>query len=202
MRVSTMKFTLVVFENIILFLLIPQALRSIANKTAQTLDDRNMFGVPLCGSIATACATLLAIIILLSTGVVYDAAPARLWGIDGPWHTGRLMVLGANYLSVLAPGGSVEYSATLVSIVKFILAGIAVLTLINGLIAAAGWRSIQAVRGLAVHVILAASRAVIFYIWVLTALWVIHWLNFWIFLVLLCVIEMRRRESGAVRLSF
>ena len=197
-----MNFTLVVIENIVLFLLVPQVLRSASQKAVQTIDNRNMFEIPFCSSVATACGALLAIVFLLCAGVVGDAAPARLWGFDGPWHTGRLMSLLVTYTSALWYGGVGEQVGWLWSSVSFLLLCTAILTLVNALVAVAGWRSIQAVRGMATHLILSASNAVIFVIWALTALWALHWLNFWIFLVLRCVFEMRRRESGAVRLSF
>ncbi len=197
-----MNFTLVLIENIILFLLVPRALRTASQKAVQAIDDRNMFGIPFCSSVATACGILLAIVILLCAGVAGDAAPSRLWGFDGPWHTGRLLVLVTTYLSALVQGGIAEQASIVISIVTLLLVSAGGLTLINGVVAAAGWRSIQALRGLATHIILAVSSALVFAIWALTALWAVHWLNFWIFLVLLCVIEMRRRETGPVRLSF
>lgn len=197
-----MNFTLIVIENIVLFLLVPLALRSASQKTVMTLDDRSMFKIPFCSSVATACGALLAIVFLLCAGVASDAAPARLWGFDGPWHTGRLLILLATYTSALWQGGISEHAALLASTVSFLLLCTALLTMVNALVAIGGWRSIQAIRGLATHVVLSVSTAVIFIIWALTVLWALHWLNFWIFLVLLCVIEMRRRESGTVRLSF
>jgi hypothetical protein len=200
-----MNFTLVVIENIILFLLIPKVLWSLSQGTVRQIDDRNMFVIPFCSNIATTCGALLAIVFLLGAGVVRDAAPVLLWGFDGPWHTGRLMVLLATYVSNLLQGGIyglTGQSGVLASTVTFLLACAAILTLINGLVAIAGWRSLQAIRGLAMHTVLMVSIAVIFIIWALTALWALHWLNFWVFLVLLCVIEMRRRETGTVRLSF
>jgi hypothetical protein len=112
------------------------------------------------------------------------------------------MMLLATYASALWHGGVGEHADLLLSVINFLLVSAAVLTAVNALVAMAGWRSVRALRGLATHIVLSVSNGLIFIIWALTALWAIHWLNFWIFLVLLCVIEMRRRESGTVRLSF
>jgi len=75
-------------------------------------------------------------------------------------------------------------------------------TLFNVVVAILGWRSVAAVRGIAVHGLLVLYYCVAAVFVTLLLLWILHWLNFWIFLVLLVVIEVRRREESGARLSF
>ena len=197
-----MTLILVVIENGILVLLLPLMVRAAAKSSAQAIDNRNMFGIPFCSGLSTICGVLLAVAILSTAGVFSNAVPAQLWGFDVHWQTGRLLVLMTAFLSVLIQGGAENTAGIFVSAVPFLLVCAGMLTLANGLVAIVGWRSVQAYRGLTAHVILSLSTALVFSIWSLTAIWALHWLNFWSFLVLLCVIEIRRRESDSVRLSF
>jgi hypothetical protein len=76
------------------------------------------------------------------------------------------------------------------------------LAMLNLAIAVTGWRSPAALMGLIAHLVLSMSVWFVLTIRVLAAIWVLHWLNFWILLILLVVPELRRREEGVTRLSF
>jgi hypothetical protein len=83
-----------------------------------------------------------------------------------------------------------------------VFASAAFLAASNFAIAAMGWRSPAAIRGLIAHLVISISVWLVLTIRALAAIWVLHWLNFWVLLILLVVLELRRREVGTTRLSF
>lgn len=69
------------------------------------------------------------------------------------------------------------------------------------LIAVAACRSPEAWRGLFLHVWLSLMLWLLLYHFLLLAYWTVHWLNFWIFFILLLFVQMWRKEDGSAKHS-
>jgi hypothetical protein len=77
------------------------------------------------------------------------------------------------------------------------LAILAAATLATSCMAALAWRSAAAWRGVALQIWLTAAAWVVLHHAVVLTFWTLHWLNFWLFFVLLAFVQMRRREGPA-----
>ena len=164
-------------------------------KSAAWLDQRNMYQIPLFHHLVRLNGVLVALVMLQMSGLLESINIADLWSIEGPWDEVRLAVLIGSNVS----GISIE---NLGSITQSMLWVILTLMVIQSAAAILGWRSLSAVRGMLAGHILTAGYALAVALVFIAFCWVIHWLNFWIFLVALCYIELRRREDRRTRLSF
>ena len=70
-----------------------------------------------------------------------------------------------------------------------VLAILAAATLATSCMAALAWRSVAAWRGVALQLWLAAAAWVVLQHAVVLAFWTLHWLNFWLFFVLLAFVQ-------------
>ncbi len=197
-----MSFLSVAAENLLLIVVLPWLVHTGALDLAERLDNRGMFSIPFCWSLAIACGSLLAI----ATGVFADftkeVSAASLWDISGFWHEVRFVNILAGYIGDLSFASGETIPARHILFSQILLGCAGALTAVNCVIAVLGWRSFGALRGMAAHVLIGLSVWIVLTVGVLAGFWVIHWLNFWVFLVLLIVLEMRRREEGVTRLSF
>lgn len=75
----------------------------------------------------------------------------------------------------------------------------ATFTLLNAVIALTAWRSSGALLGILCHFLIAGVTATLAFVWAIAFFWILHWLNFWILLVLFFFIEAKRREPVYVR---
>ena len=195
--------SLLLLENAVVCLLILVALRRMQSMAVVALDNRQMYNIPFCRLLPVACGIVLAVLVLLQAHVAQTFTIDDLWSLSGPFHESRLLLLMANQaatisLADLSGLGTGMDSPYLVAA----YAAVACLTLINVAIAILGWRSLGALRGIVIHVVSVAVTAVFVTFVSILLIWVVHWLNFWIFAVLLALVEMRRREDRAVKLSF
>lgn len=194
-----MSWSYVLAENLLFCVAFPALLHAGAFGLARALDDRQMFSIPACHYVAAACGLMLAGGIILQSGLWETIGFAEIWRLDGPWHETRILAV----IDAQLTGFAFEPRFGLTGAVgDALLALVAVLTAINGTIAWLGWRSPAALRGLGAHLSFVVYYAVGGIVLFFVAFWVIHWLNFWIFLVALIIIELRRREDRQVRLSF
>jgi hypothetical protein len=197
-----MSFLFAVIENILVIIALPWLVNDATRDFVARVDNRGMFSIPFCRSLAVACGGVLAIATGVLAGFTNELSLANLWDISGSWHEGRFLITLARYTEEL---WSLSQGAILPDHVVFaeiLLTSAAILTAVNFGIALMGWRSLGALRGLITHILISISVWFVLTLGALVSLWVLHWLNFWIFLVLFIVVEMRRREVVATRLSF
>jgi hypothetical protein len=197
-----MPFILAAAENFLLIVALPWLLHDGARDFVARLDNRSMFSIPFCRSLAIACGGLLAIATALLAGIAGKLSPAALWDITGFWHEGRFIDILAVFAGELSQPQQSSFGLKQVRLTQILIALAAALTAVNFVIAVLGWRSAGALRGMIAHCLIAISMWIILTIGALAAFWVVHWLNFWVLLVVTIVVEMRRREEGVTKLSF
>jgi len=189
----------ILLENVAICLLVPIALRQVQGAVVRRLDNRRMYHILFCRLLPIICGVLIALCMIVQTGTARSFRVDTLWSLTGPFHESRLWVLIGDQIGTPWAGPGIGPVGPIVATAYALVAG---LTLVNAVIAMVGWRSLGALRGIAVHVISTLVTAVYVTFLLITVAWVVHWLNFWIFAVLMLLIEMRRREERGVRLSF
>lgn len=197
-----MSYAIAIVENLVVIVALPYLVSDTARDLVKRLDNRGMFSIPFCRSLAIAGGGLLAIATGVLAGLHNEVSIAKLWDISGFWHTGRFLAIVEKFgkdLWLWTPQ-LITPRQLFFSQMLFVSAGC--LAALNFAIAVMGWRSPAALRGLAAHLIISLSVWLVLTVRVLAAIWVLHWLNFWALLILLIVLEMRRREEYATRLSF
>lgn len=158
-----------------------------------------MFSIQICYVLAASSGMALGLTLLMVGGVLEAATLSEIWNISGHWHESRALEMLANSLHGMIDNlGLIQMSPATLGLVVFIVGA----AIVNAAVAILGWRSIAAIRGFSVHCLLVTYYCAATIFIVLMALWVVHWLNFWAFLILLVAIEIRRREEGGTRLSF
>jgi hypothetical protein len=188
-------------ENFLLIVVVPWLVSDAARDLVARLDNRGMFSIPFCRVLAVACGGVLAIATGVLAGLQDEISAASLWGVSGFWHGGRCLVILEGYAEGLRSLSSASMSAEHLLFARILFAAAALLAALNLAIAVMGWRSLAALRGLGGHLVISLSVWFVLTIRTLAAIWVLHWLNFWILLILLIVLELRRREEGFTRLS-
>jgi hypothetical protein len=197
-----MPFILAAAENFLLIVALPWLINDGARDFAARLDNRSMFSIPFCRSLAIACGGLLAIATAILSDIAAVLSPAILWDIYGFWHKGRFIEILASYAGELSTTSQASLNFKQLLLTRILIVMAALLTAANFVIAILGWRSFGALRGMIAHCLIAISVWIVLSIGALAAFWVVHWLNFWVFLVVTIVVEMRRREEGVTKLSF
>jgi hypothetical protein len=189
-------------ENLILLVILPWMINDAARDLVARLDNRGMFSIPFCRSLAVACGGLLAIATAVLAGLGTEITAAGLWDFSGFWHSGRFLDILHRYFVDLQSVSSRPAAAHAILLANMLFTSAALLAVINLGIAAMGWRSVAALRGIMAHCVISLSVWGTLTIRGLAAIWILHWLNFWALLILLLVLEMRRREEVSTRLSF
>ena len=197
-----MQHVVAIVENLLLIVALPWLVSDAARDMVDRVDNRGMFSIPLCRSLAVACGGVLAIATGVLAGLRNEISVAGLWDLSGFWHGGRFLVVLERYAYDLwsLPPDSITSKQLLFA--QLLVASAALLAIVNFGIAVTGWRSLGALRGLIAHLAISASVWIVLTVRGLAAIWVLHWLNFWILLIVLVVLELRRREEGTTRLSF
>ncbi|WP_139162998.1 hypothetical protein [Desulfonatronum thiosulfatophilum] len=170
--------------------LLPTALILMSAWLVRRLDDRGMYavfpfsGLPIAAGIIFCWAMLTAMHI------------PRSFTVQGIWFSTYWaltpMELYLLWLSPLAmyqawiAGMAVLFSEVL----KFSWLAASFLTILIVAIAVAGlaWRNRQAWRGIALFFLLALTAASWFYLSVILIAWLVHWLNFWLLLLIFAVL--------------
>jgi len=189
-------------ENLLLIVALPWLVSDTARDLVGRLDNRGMFSIPFCRALAVACGGVLAIATGVLAGFQDEISAADLWGVSGFWHSGRFLVILEAYAEGLMSFSSDPNPTGYLLFAQALFISAALLAMVNLAIAVTGWRSPAALRGLIAHLVISMSVWFVTTIRVLAAIWVLHWLNFWVLLILLVVLELRRREEGTIRLSF
>jgi hypothetical protein len=197
-----MSYAIAIAENLLLVVALPWLVNDAARDLLKRLDNRGMFSIPFCRSVAIACGGVLAIATGVLAGLQNEISVTKLWDISGFWHTGRFLVIVEKYATDLWAWRPGLIAPRQFFFAQILFASAGLLAFVNFTIAALGWRSPAMLRGMAAHIIMSISVWLILTIRILAAIWVLHWLNFWVLLILLIVLEMRRREESATRLSF
>ena len=197
-----MSYAIAIAENLLLIVALPWLVNDAARHLVKLLDNRGMFAIAFCRSVAIACGGVLAIATGVLAGLQNEISVAKLWDISGFWHTGRFLVIVEKYGRDLLSWPPQLITPRQLFFAQIVFASAGLLAFLNVVIAALGWRSPAALRGMMAHIIISISVWLILTVRVLAAIWVLHWLNFWALLILLIVLEMRRREESATRLSF
>jgi hypothetical protein len=197
-----MSYAIAIAENLLLIVALPWLVNDTARDLVKRLDNRGMFSIPFCRSVAVACGGVLAIATGVLAGLQNEVSVAKLWDISGFWHTGRFLVIVEKYGRDLWWWPPQLITPRQLFLAQILFASAGLLAFVNFAVAALGWRSPAALRGLMAHIVISMSVWLMLTVRVLAAIWILHWLNFWVLLILLIVLEMRRREESATRLSF
>lgn len=197
-----MLYVLAAIENLILLVVLPWMFNDAARDLVARFDNRGMFSIPFCRSVAVACGGLLAIATAVLAGLASDISAAGLWDLQGLWHSGRFLEILVRFFAGLTSMSFGSMPASSMVFATMLFAAAAFLAVINFGIALMGWRSLAALREAIAHCVIAASVWGTVTIRGLAVLWILHWLNFWALLILLFVLELRRREEVSTRLSF
>jgi hypothetical protein len=197
-----MSYMVALTENLLLIVALPWLFSDTARDWAARLDNRGMFSIPFCRSLAVACGGVLAIATGVLAGIQNEIYASNLWSISGFWHTGRFLVILERYAAALWSLSPVSIAAKPMLFAQMLLVSAGLLALCNFAMAVAGWRSPAALRGLMAHGMISISVWFVLTVRILAAIWVLHWLNFWALLILLIVLELRRHEETTTRLSF
>ena len=189
-------------ENLLLIVALPWLVSDASRDLVGRIDNRGMFSIPFCRMLAVASGGLLAIATGVLAGLQTEISVANLWDSSGFWHGGRFLIILERYTDDLWSLSHGPNAARHLLFAQIVFASAAFLAASNFAIAAMGWRSPAAIRGLIAHLVISISVWLVLTIRALAAIWVLHWLNFWVLLILLVVLELRRREVGTTRLSF
>ncbi len=194
-----MAFASVVVENAIICLAAPIGMRHAVTATTDWLQDRPMFSIQVCYLLASSSGVILGLILLGYGGILERASISEIWKVNGLWHQARAYEMFFINLNIIVTSlQNVQATALNLSLFALLSAGM----LFNTAVAILGWRSLAALRGIAAHCLVVFYFCASTLFTVLLFLWVLHWLNFWAFLILFLVIEIRRREQSGTRLSF
>jgi hypothetical protein len=197
-----MVFLFAMVENLLLIVALPWLFSDTARDFVLRIDNRGMFSIPFCRSVAVACGGVLAIATAALAGLAHEISAASLWNLSGFWHSGRFLDVLERYLGDVWSISARSIPVHSILFAQMLFAFAALLVAVNLGIAVMGWRSLAALRGFIAHCVISISVWSTLTIRGLAALWVLHWLNFWALLILLVVLEMRRREEVVTRLSF
>ena len=189
-------------ENLLLIVALPWLVGDAARNLVARIDNRGMFSIPFCRSLAVACGGVLAIATGVLAGLHDEISVASLWDLSGFWHGGRFLVILERYAGDLSSLSLESIAPKQLLFAQLLFVSAALLAVLNFGIAVMGWRSPAALRGLMAHLVITVSVWFVLTVRGLAAIWVLHWLNFWVLLILLIVLEMRRREEATTRLSF
>ena len=194
-----MAYANIVLENLLVCVALPFVVQKGVFATTALLQDRPMFSIQICYVLAASSGIAIGLILMSNAGIINRITLSEIWKINGIWHLPRAYEMIVGNIQLIADSLQGLHSSRLMSI---LWAFVGAATLFNVVVAILGWRSVAAVRGLAVHGLLVLYYCAAAVFVTLLLLWILHWLNFWIFLVLLVVIEVRRREESGARLSF
>jgi hypothetical protein len=197
-----MAYVIAMVENLLLIMVLPWMFNDAARDLVTRVDNRGMFSIPFCRSLAVACGGVLAIATAVLAGLASEISASSLWSISGFWHSGFLLDIVERYVQGVWSASSRPAATNSLVFAQMLFASAILLTAINLCIALMGWRSPAALRGVIAHCAISLSVWGTLTIRGLAALWILHWLNFWAFLILLVVLELRRHEEVSTRLSF
>ena len=194
-----MAYASIVLENLLVCVALPFVVRKGVFAAMGWLQDRPMFSIKFCYVLAASSGIAIGLTLMASAGIINRITLAEIWKVNGLWHYPRAYETSVGNIHLIADSSSGLQSLRLM---PTLWAFVGATTLFNMVVAILGWRSVAAMRGIAVHGLLVLYYCAAAVFVTLLLLWIVHWLNFWIFLVLLVVIELRRREESGARLSF
>jgi hypothetical protein len=141
-----------------------------------------MFSILFCRSLAVACGGVLAIATGVLAGLHDEISVASLWDLRALsmeadfslfWRVRRRFVVPVTE--------SIAPKQLLFAQLLFVSA--ALLAVLNFGIAVMGWRTPAALRGVIAHLVITVSLWLVL-VRGLAGIWVLHWLNFWVLLIL------------------
>ncbi|MFZ9128849.1 MAG: hypothetical protein ACO20O_07180 [Pseudomonadales bacterium] len=194
-----MAYANIVLENLLVCVALPFVVRKGVFAATGWLQDRPMFSIQFCYVLAASSGIAIGMMLMASADIINRITLAEIWKINGLWHHPRAYEMIVSNLQAISDSLPASQASRLMAT---LWAFVAATTFFNVVIAILGWRSAAAMRGIAVHILLVLYYCAATVFVTLLLLWIVHWLNFWIFLVLLVVIEVRRREESGARLSF
>lgn len=194
-----MAYANVILENLLICVALPIVVQRGVFAVTCLLQDRPMFSIQFCYVLAASSGIAIGLMLISNSGIVSRITISEIWNVNGFWHHPRAYEMIVGNIQLIFDNSFSTHSSRLMAIFWTFIGST---TLFNVLVAVLGWRSIAAVRGIAVHglLVLYYCNATVFL--TLLLLWIVHWLNFWVFLVLFVVIEARRHEQRGARLSF
>lgn len=163
----------------------------------RALDDRGLYAVPPLLGLPIAAGGLLEGCLLTGTGLAEGLAPGGVWGAGERWHIN----LQGLYATYLAPGALSELVLAAARDVRTTwpaarpwAVAYALTFAPIAIVAGCAWRSWRAVPIAALFLPISLTSALIVHHLVIITCWAVYWLNFWLFFVLVLLLEMRRRE--------
>lgn len=196
---QSMSFSVVATENAAVCFVVPYLVKSLVWRCVTWLQDKPMYSIKFCRYLASMSGVALGLCLLVESDVLNLVNVGTLWSLQSPLHEARVWdVFIETSLKILNSFKSTEHS----NVINFGIWCVACAAFVNSAFSILGWRSLGAVRGILLHLLITFYYCCATIFIVLLALWVSHWLNFWIFIVLFIAIEFRRREEQGARLSF
>lgn len=172
----------------------PIAVLLLSQRLVPRLDDRGLLKVLPFPILPTLAAVALEWVLIRSSGLA-PALDLRLVWTEPRWAVDLASLAERE----LAPAVLVERARLTLAGLRAEPVALAVVTLTTAVMGGMGWlawRSPRAWRGLFLHLWLAAAAWLLLHYLVVLVYWTLHWLNFWIFFVLLAFVQMRRGEGS------
>ena len=167
------------------------------------LDDRGLFKVQPFPLLPALAGGALEWVLIRTSGFAPALHLGRVW-TEPTWSV-DLVTLAQRELApaVLLGRARLTLAALLDSPSQEIVASALLLASTAGVagMASLAWRSGGTWRGVFLHLWLAAAAWLVLHHLVILIYWTLHWLNFWVFFVLLAFVQMRRKEDGSAKHS-
>ena len=177
---------LLVVQNTFAILILPISMVVVNRQLIQQFDNRGMYSVPPFSWLPVFAGFILCSASLTAMEITSWLNPQGIW-LSDYWslRIDELYSIWLNPLDILFAlvAGLVELRLQMIDDgwLPQIFLGLFWSTLVVALLA---WRSWQAIRGVLLFVWATLTTMVLSYMAVITLAWVMHWLNFWLLLVI------------------
>lgn len=176
---------------------LPFGLVALARLLTRRLDQKGLFQPLAFGIVPLLAGAALEFACLRANGLLAALDPLAVWSPDSIWHV-SWNVLVARYLApeILLAGlarAAPWQDWQIASAFGLVALGLAAASLR----AASTWRLRQAWRGPLLFTAWSSAWTAVLHGLLVLTFWTIHWLNFWLFFILLLFVELRRREGGS-----
>lgn len=189
----------VVCENVFFCIALPIFFQKAKVWIVKKIDTRRMYSITICYYLAFLCGILASFDVLIGGDFFQNYSIQEIWSMAGVFHEPRFIQLVSNLANSYTDGNWPNWA---VLSYPLVVKAIFFVSLVNFLIAIAGWRSVGAFRGIVSHFIIASYYFLMSLFCIFLIGWMLHWLNFWFFLVAIVFIEIKRRQRRETRLSF
>ena len=164
------------------------------------VDDRGLFQIEPFRSLPAIMGAVLAGLGFAANGWLGSLSPWALFDPGGPWHA-PLADLRRTLLDPAAVGAFWLGAADIISGAPEAYAGglipLGAGTGLVVLFAACAWRGPRALPAILAFLVASAAMGFLWHNFICLFYWTLHWLNFWLFGVLILLVQWRRKEGPA-----